>query len=231
MVEKMSEKIQLAKSKFREISKKNFIFLTVVFLIAAAISLVYFDVELTRSLTTKKYPEYYTSIRFLTDFGEGVFYFGFVLILWGLSWVTRKYLQLKNKPTYSFLNPINSWCKFAFTAMLASGIAIQALKHIIGRQRPHISDGLSSNVFDFFTLNWHNHSMPSGHSQTLFTFTTIVWITFPKLSKWIFLIPAVIASTRVPLEQHFLSDVIMGSYFGIAVTVFIAGKFKLISFK
>lgn len=119
----------------------------------------------------------------------------------------------------------DSWRKardWAFRALLAfstSGLLVQILKHIFGRQRPYADDGLSATQFEPLTSFYEFHSMPSGHSQVLFTLATVLAAIFPRAAWLWFAMAAVLAATRVITLNHWLSDVIVGAAVGIVGTV------------
>lgn len=212
----------------RSISKTSLFWSAAMALSLGLVSLLFLDQAVTQAVTTKKHVSWYQFIRFLTDFGVGTYYFSGVILAGLASWILiRAFPRLKDSHQ-RILKRLAAWSFYAFNCMLFSGIVLQIFKHVLGRQRPHVSADTNPHVFDFLTGHWHYHSMPSGHSQTLFTFTTILWITFPRLGKWVFLVPAVLALTRVPLEEHFLSDVIIGSYLGFVMTVLVSSRFRKI---
>jgi membrane-associated phospholipid phosphatase len=180
------------------------------------LSIYAIDPYLTSLVSTEKYPFLYRPIRELTQLAEGKYYFMAVLLILTLGFVTRRPFWIQ-------------WGNFALISLLVSGILLQTLKHVFGRQRPHASEELSAHVFHFFTTNWHYHSFPSGHAQTVFSFATILSMTYPKYFKWFFLLATLLAATRVPLEEHFLSDVLMGAFIGALGVLFVARKKKMVS--
>jgi membrane-associated phospholipid phosphatase len=74
-------------------------------------------------------------------------------------------------------------------------------------------------VFDFFNFHHHFQSLPSGHSQTLFTTATFFSFLFPKASPYLFIFAFYFSMTRALTIAHFVSDVIFGAGLGIIVTV------------
>ncbi len=193
--------------------------------ILALLSIAFFDQLITQNVTTKKFVFLYRPIRELTDLAEGKYYFFAVFLLGLLSFLKIQLSRWQKKTPPDVIFKLYSWSLYAFTCLLGSGLVLQILKHIFGRQRPHVSDDVNPHVFDFFNTQWHYHSMPSGHTQTVFTFATVLWITFPRLGRWIFFVAAALAFTRLPLEEHFLSDVLVGSFVGFAMTVLISSRF------
>jgi len=222
---------QNPQKQIRTISRKWILLLGLFSLIVGALSLLFFDQLMTQLVTTKKHVSFYTPVRFLTELGEGKYYFAFVIVAGLFSWLGVQYFKRAKNTNHDFLFKVSTWSGFALLCMLSSGIILQLCKHIIGRQRPHVSAEVDPHIFDFFTSKWHYHSMPSGHAQTVFTFATILWITFPKLTKWIFVVPILLALTRLPLEEHFFSDVFIGAYLGFCVTVLVSYRLNRVHLK
>lgn len=186
-------------------------------IILALFSYAFFDQVLSQTITTEKHPWLYRPIRELTEFAEGKYYFVAVILILTIGLVTRqKYWR--------------EWGKFSLYALIFSGVLLQILKHTVGRQRPHVSAVLDPHIFHGFTGNWHFHSFPSGHAQTAFSFATLLWLTYPQHRKIFFTIAAALALTRLPLEEHFLSDVLMGAALGISGVLWVAKKVRMVEF-
>jgi membrane-associated phospholipid phosphatase len=108
---------------------------------------------------------------------------------------------------------------FLLACLLTSGIVVHLFKFILGRARPHKFPDHNAFHFDYFNLHHHFQSLPSGHSQTLFTVVTFLSFLFPK-GTWIFLSVAFyFAMTRAFTLAHFVSDVLAGSLVGILITM------------
>ena len=111
-------------------------------------------------------------------------------------------------------------------AMIISAIPIWIGKSLIARQRPRWSH--ATNWYDTFTGflpglgNFKFQSMPSGDAALDFAITVILAQFFPK-HRVIFYILAIGGSlSRVMLNYHYLSDVIVGATIG-----YLAGKLVL----
>lgn len=112
---------------------------------------------------------------------------------------------------------------FLFVTVAVSGLAADLLKAIFGRARPILlfSDGVyrftGFQVETLFEKYWT--SFPSGHSATALSTALTLSILFPRF-RWLFSAAGVmVAFSRIVLCEHYLSDVIAGSYLG-AITVF-----------
>lgn len=191
-------------------------------------SLLFFDQKISQLVSTERHPEFYRPIRELTEFAEGKYYFSLVVLLLIASLLLFAFNKFRPlKPAWlEKSKALFAWSKFAFFSMLTGGLALQLVKHLVGRQRPHVTPELEAHVFDFWTFNWHYHSFPSGHTQTVFSFATILWLTFPKLNNLFFMVPLMLSLTRLPLEEHFLSDVIAGATLGTFAAIWVAKRYR-----
>jgi undecaprenyl-diphosphatase len=63
------------------------------------------------------------------------------------------------------------------------------------------------------------YSFPSGHTITAFAIALPVGICYPELQVWLFVAALLIASSRIILGMHFLSDVIAGALIGSALGI------------
>jgi len=113
---------------------------------------------------------------------------------------------------------------------IVSGLLAQLLKHIFNAPRPKV----------FFETNTYQHfidgvsianyeSFPSGHTTSAFALAFILAHSTNKKSFQIILLLLAIAVgySRIYLGQHFLTDVLFGSFLGTfisALTIFVSNK-------
>lgn len=98
---------------------------------------------------------------------------------------------------------------------LYTGTVTQLLKISIGRARPY----MNSDTFNFYPLQKFDNdywSLPSGHTSLAFSLSTILsQNSKTDLMKIAWYIPAVMtAFSRIYQDQHWTSDVILGSAVG-----------------
>lgn len=109
-----------------------------------------------------------------------------------------------------------------FTLLLSlatSGLLVSILKITIGRYRPRALVHHGIYKIDPFAITYSKCSFPSGHSQTIFAAMVSLALIFPK-GRWFFLSLAfLVATTRIALTNHFLSDVLMGGYIGALMSI------------
>ncbi len=103
-----------------------------------------------------------------------------------------------------------------------SGAVVNLTKIVLGRQRPEylFRDGF----YGFEPLNFDTgaNTFPSGHAQTIWVVAAVLCIAFPRHRLAICAVAAVVALSRVVITEHYLSDVLVGSYLGIASVVLLA---------
>jgi membrane-associated phospholipid phosphatase len=117
------------------------------------------------------------------------------------------------------------------TVMLLSGVSLAVaiiikdqLKFAFGRPWPEtwirnnpsfIRDGLYG--FQPFHGGAGYTSFPSGHTITICTVMTVLWICYPRFRPVYALCTAAVAVGLVGANFHFLSDVIAGGFLGLSV--------------
>jgi membrane-associated phospholipid phosphatase len=101
----------------------------------------------------------------------------------------------------------------------ASGIVGNLVKFGVGRYRPRALFDQGIYGFSPFNTDWVTNSFPSGHSQAAFAAMTALVVILPRYDLLWLLIAVLVAVSRVATSVHYLSDVAMGSYLGIAGTV------------
>lgn len=151
--------------------------------------------------------------REVTDLAEGSFY---LLAAAAVYFSTRSWLPhlraIKKNP-YILWN-VRRAAGFALSSLITFGIVIHVLKFAVGRQRPHLSPLFEADHFSPFNFHWHWHSFPSGHAQVIFTVATLISLLWPRFRIALLTFAFAIAVTRVVLQQHFLSDVLIGAMIG-----------------
>lgn len=116
-----------------------------------------------------------------------------------------------------------------FTGCLTlAGIAVQFVKHMVGRARPNSLNGMTQF---FGPLAWFRvdselriDSMPSGHTAAAFAMATALSLYWPRLSRLWFLIASGVGVCRTLSNSHFLSDVIIGACLGTVVSLWAYDK-------
>jgi membrane-associated phospholipid phosphatase len=100
-----------------------------------------------------------------------------------------------------------------------NGLITEGLKIIIGRSRPHNNEG--NYDIDFLQMESDNddHSLPSGHTSTVFTVATILSDRIDNIFATIALYSAAgfTAFQRIYNDDHWISDTILGAALGTVI--------------
>lgn len=152
--------------------------------------------------------------REVTNIGLGQHYFIFIfLFLIYLYFLAPRWNPQRETMRQNWLK---AWTWNFLAALLTAGLGLQILKYIFGRQRPHISPDSAPQTFQFFNHDWDYQSFPSGHTQVLFTVATMLCVLDRKRTSLWLTLAVIFSFTRVMTYSHFLSDVIVGAFVGIA---------------
>lgn len=147
----------------------------------------------------------YQTFKHITRLGESQWYLFGGILLW---------LFYRNK------NSLNASGGLLLTSSVAlSGIAANILKSILGRARPRLYIHDQIYGFDFFHIEYAWLSFPSGHSATALGAASALALIFPRYKIILYMAGIAIAASRIILTQHYLSDVLAGSYLGAATTL------------
>jgi membrane-associated phospholipid phosphatase len=182
--------------------------------VLAVLSIFFLDQNLT--LLFKEDDWKWILAREITHIGLFTNYFIPAFIVWAAAWILLKWNKAKDRHRVQHIGTQALWLMYS---LLFSGFWVHLFKAIIGRQRPKISPDFDPHVFQPFTTHWDFHSMPSGHTQVLFTFATFLAFQFPKYLKGFYFVAFIMAFTRVMTRDHFYSDVLMGVAVGHLPTV------------
>lgn len=150
----------------------------------------------------------------VTDIALGEYWFGLALVIYVFTrWIAPRWAKLQGQTAK--IQFWRNWSVNLFLALLGAGLILRLLKSAFGRQRPHKSEIFDPQVFEPMNLHWHFQSMPSGHTQVLFTLATVLTLLWPRGAGLFYAIAAVLSLTRVMTHQHFLSDVLAGAVVGV----------------
>jgi undecaprenyl-diphosphatase len=101
--------------------------------------------------------------------------------------------------------------EFLFLAIAIPGLVVTVIKGFIGRMRPS-----ELGPFTYAPWSWQHKfaSLPSGHTTAAFAAAFAIGALWPRarLPLWVF--AAVIATSRVVIQAHFVSDVVAAAFVG-----------------
>ena len=151
-------------------------------------------------------------MRLVSRIGDWQGHFAAGLILVAVAWLRRS----------------KRWLR-VFLAMLIAcalaGIVARVGKIAIGRPRPSTS---TEQTWNGPSLHSKFNAFPSGHTAS----STAFFVTFLIAAGWrvgtpFLFIPLLIASSRMVVAAHYLSDVIGGFAVGIIAALFVAERLQL----
>ena len=114
---------------------------------------------------------------------------------------------------------------FLFLSVAVSGLATDLLKIIFGRARPPLF--LHDGDFGWhpFALKAKFHGFPSGHANTVMSLALAVGFLWPRARVPLLVLAVLVALTRIPVEAHYLSDIIGGMFLALVTTIWLRGAF------
>lgn len=111
-----------------------------------------------------------------------------------------------------------------FVAVATSGLAVQLLKHTVGRARPRLAGGAGAFSFHPVSLGNGFASFPSGHTTSAFAAATALAFLVPRGRVALFALAAAIGASRVVVGEHYPSDVVGGAALGIVTSLALARR-------
>ena len=178
--------------------------LTILLLFCTA-SYVWLDKPLIDFFLNYKETAFHQTFKQITKLGESQWYLVGGLLLW-LFYRKKDSLQAGGG-------------LLLLTSVAVSGIAVNILKSILGRARPRLYIHEQIYGFDFFHIEYAWLSFPSGHSATALGAASALALIFPRYKTAFYTAGIIIAASRIVLAEHYLSDVIVGSFLGLATTL------------
>lgn len=144
----------------------------------------------------------------VTDYGKSGW---FLVPLAGLIIVAAVFAPIAARVTNLVLTAIMVRLMYLFFAIAVPGLVVTIVKGFIGRGRP--SD---AGPFVYLPWTWRHEyaSLPSGHSTTAFAAAVAIAMLFPRLRIPLLIFAVVIATSRVVITAHFVSDVVAAAFVG-----------------
>jgi len=181
-----------------------------IFLLAAGLASFAVDRRAAHFFHTHIHVRLHRLIAKTTDWAKGAYWLALSVTVFLVSqaaiWLGG------TTPLLSFWARVS----LAYLACLAIGsVILHTVKTLLGRRRPR--DELELNLFGFrpFHFDLQYDSFPSGHALTIFCVAVIASSVLPALAPLWFLLALYLAMTRVFLNAHYLSDVLIGSAVGL----------------
>lgn len=122
----------------------------------------------------------------------------------------------------------------AVKSIVASSIAVQALKFAFGRPRPAYADTIVTTLLDPSVLlrsSGRFDSFPSGHTTVSFAVAYAIGAEYPRLRPLLYALASLVGLSRVYLGAHYPSDVAGGAILGIIVGYLSANTTQMVKDK
>lgn len=146
----------------------------------------------------------------ITDFGQSGWFLVPLAILFVLAAVLAT--PAAGRMTCLILAGLAIRFSYVFLAIAVPGLAVSVVKRLIGRVRPS-----ELGPFAYVPWSWRPDyaSLPSGHTTTATAAAVAIGAIWPaaRIPMWIF--AAVIATSRVVIHAHFVSDTIAAAFVGL----------------
>lgn len=138
-------------------------------------------------------------------------------------------IALRARLSYSWawaVRGLLSLSAYIFSTIAFSGIVVVIIKRLIGRARPMYLEELGVLHLEPFSMHWSFHSFPSGHATTAVAFALALHtLTNRRFHGWIIAFGFAIGLSRIVVGDHYLSDVVAGSFVGLASAILVRDYF------
>jgi len=140
----------------------------------------------------------------ITHMGDGVILVGLIAALYVSGEVSDN-------------NSLRKTALLSLESLLTTGIIVRGFKSLAGRARPWT--GESSHSFHPFSTTSRFASFPSGHASSAFAVATVIADQSNKtyIDILAFSLATLVAISRVHIDKHWASDILVGSAIGYFV--------------
>jgi undecaprenyl-diphosphatase len=114
---------------------------------------------------------------------------------------------------------------FIFLAVACPMLVGNAIKTVIGRARPFVSEEAAPFVNAWISFQDTYRSFPSGHTISAFSAAFAIAALWPRARPFAFVYAAIIALSRVIVTAHHPSDVLAGAILGTAGALLVRNWF------
>ncbi len=181
-----------------------------------AASMFFVDVPLALFFNSYRQTAWADFFAFITDFANGAIWYSLAVLAIGAAYL--KYKRGPDADDLKFKQRARAWA-FMIVTMMTSGIFINAVKLMVGRERPRFLFRDGSAEFHPFGLRLADCAFPSGHTQSIWTAMLCLSLLFPKWRAPFLAVAATIGASRVIIGAHYLADVIASIYIAFAFTL------------
>lgn len=185
--------------------------------VATAIAITWLDEPLALYLHGFTQTPWFRFFVRITDLANGAIWYSLAAAMLVLT-LARSRLTPAKMPPAKFTQHVRAWV-FMAIAMATSGIVLNLIKVVVGRERPRalFADGDAS--YTPFTFDTDAASFPSGHTQSICAAMLALAFIFPPARYLCLLVAVAVSASRVIIGAHYLGDVIGGAFVGIAAVI------------
>jgi membrane-associated phospholipid phosphatase len=177
--------------------------------IALGTTLLLFTADKTvRKTALSNRNDFNDHLFYVDHFYGGIYEAGFTVVLYGAGYVSHH-------------QNIRLMGLHSAEAFLYAGALTAIIKFVAGRRRP--SAGESNLIFKPFNFDNTYNSIPSGHATVAFAASTVMAKSVDNTCWDIFWygLAGLTGASRIYHNQHWISDVFLGSVLGYGVASFI----------
>ena len=172
----------------------------------------YFFLDQRLMWSARAMPQFWKELaQYVTKLGDGTVY------LLGLPVLALIFGRL-NKPRAM------GWALLAWAAA-GSCLIVHVPKIICGRYRPSALKATGDYGFAWFKVGYKFASFPSGHAMTAAAMCTVLWLIWPRWWMLWLSLGILVSASRIFTNSHYLSDVLVGGYMGVLITLLIHALF------
>lgn len=169
----------------------------------------FIDLSLAKFFASMASPLLKTTAQALTHLIDPKFQ----VFLWPVLYFFLRFIYKKES--------LGHWCLLFLTSIAIANVFTEILKKVIGRARPSAFFSLGQYGLTFFSTSDLYSSFPSGHACTIGAICGVLACRYPRCWIPLLALSFLLASTRVILNFHYLSDIIAGSILGFLVAQWI----------
>ncbi len=179
-------------------------FLSFSAVLGAGLLLYSFDKDIQQWIQDSRSPSSDDSFKTIGQLGNGVVLIGLMTALYVSGEVSDN-------------NSLRMTALLSLESLLTSGLIVRCLKSVAGRARPWT--GESSYSFYPFSTRSRFASFPSGHASSAFAVATVIADQSNKvyIDVLAYSLATMAALSRVHLDKHWASDILIGSAIGYFV--------------
>ena len=195
---------------------RNRTLLVLLWLVVAALAVLMLMLYVDRAVSSamRMAPETVVTVfGIITLAGYSVIYWGTAAVLFLVYWLRSR----RPSPHARHDAWMAEACAFVFAAVAGSSLIVGIIKRTVGRARPYMETPDGGGSFVGFVLDNDLHSFPSGHADTFLSVAVVLSWLWPRWRWPILIVGVVCAFSRVVLNVHYVSDVLVGGAIGVTV--------------